>query len=194
MSTEEFDRLLRFFKVLGNDSRLKIVGLLATGERYVGELAELLDVKEPTISHHLAMMRELGLVNVRAEGNSRLYSLNSAFLEGMSKEMFSKSGLSALVDEKAALTWERKVLRTFVQHGRIRQLPAREKKLLVVLRWLADKFEPDLRFPEPVLNERLERYHPDFASLRRYMIMHGFMQRENGNYWRASSRHGTQAS
>ena len=42
MSEEQFQQLLSFFKVLGNESRLKILGLLATQERSVGELAALL--------------------------------------------------------------------------------------------------------------------------------------------------------
>jgi DNA-binding transcriptional ArsR family regulator len=44
MSDEKFALLLQFFKVIGNESRLKIIGLLANGERNVGELAELLDL------------------------------------------------------------------------------------------------------------------------------------------------------
>ena len=93
MAQEEFDKLLQFFKVLGNESRLKILGLLANDERSVGELAKLLDVKEPTVSHHLAMMKELGLVDVRAEGNERIYRLENKFLETMSKDIFSQDNL-----------------------------------------------------------------------------------------------------
>lgn len=65
MSNDQFQRLLNFFKVLGNESRLKILGLLANQERSVGELAALLELREPTVSHHLATMKELGLINVR---------------------------------------------------------------------------------------------------------------------------------
>ena len=93
----EFDQLLQFFRVLGNDSRLKILGFLANGERNVGDLAGLLGVKEPTVSHHLSMMKDLGLVTVRAEGNVRIYGLNVGRLEGMSRDVFSKKGLATLL-------------------------------------------------------------------------------------------------
>lgn len=73
MQPEQFNILLRFFKALADDSRLKIVGILANQECSVEELAVLLQLKEPTVSHHLAKLKELNLVTMRPEGNSRLY-------------------------------------------------------------------------------------------------------------------------
>ena len=54
--------LLAFFKAMANESRLRIVGLLAERERNVQELAQLLGLKEPTVSHHLAVLKQLGVV------------------------------------------------------------------------------------------------------------------------------------
>ena len=99
MSQEQFDVLLQFFKVLGNESRLKILGLLANDERSVGELAALLELREPTVSHHLSTMKTLGIVDVEANGNVRMYRLNTSFLENMNKDMFSQSNLASLVTE-----------------------------------------------------------------------------------------------
>ena len=184
MTQENFDKLLQFFKVLGNESRLKILGLLANSERSVGELANLLDVKEPTISHHLAMMKDLGLVDVRAEGNERIYWLENKFLERMSKDIFSQDNLATLVDDQAENAWDQKVLQTFVEDGRITAIPSRYKKRQVILNWLVEKFERDRRYTEAELSELLEQYHPDYAALRRYFIDTGLMAREKGIYWR----------
>ncbi|MCB9421015.1 MAG: metalloregulator ArsR/SmtB family transcription factor [Ardenticatenaceae bacterium] len=184
MAQEEFEKLLQFFKVLGNESRLKIMGLLANGERTVGELANLLGVKEPTISHHLAMMRELGLVDGRAEGNERIYRLETKFLETMSKDIFSQDNLATLVDDQEANKWEKKVLQTFVENGRITAIPSRYKKRQVILNWLVEKFERDRRYTEAELSEMLQAYHEDYAALRRYFIETGLMAREKGIYWR----------
>lgn len=184
MSQEDFDKLLQFFKVLGNESRLKILGLLANDERTVGELANLLDVKEPTISHHLAMMKDLGLVDLRAEGTERIYRLENRFLETMSKDVFSQGNLAALVDDPAENAWERKVLQTFVENGRITAIPSRYKKRQVILNWLVEKFERDRQYSEKELSEMLQVYHPDYAALRRYFIETGLMAREKGIYWR----------
>jgi DNA-binding transcriptional ArsR family regulator len=58
MAIEESDaELLTMFKALADESRLKIIGLLATRERSVDELATTLKLKPPTVSHHLATLR-----------------------------------------------------------------------------------------------------------------------------------------
>jgi DNA-binding transcriptional ArsR family regulator len=186
MSQERFAQLLQFFKVIGNESRLKIVGLLANEERSVGELAELLDLKEPTVSHHLSAMKDLGLVGVRAEGTVRIYWLDTKFLEQMSKDLFSRENLATLVDDTSENAWEKKVLQTFVDGDRIKELPSRHKKRLVVLTWLANQLEMDTQYSEKEISERLAHYNPDYASLRRYLVDYGFVKREKGVYWRVN--------
>ena len=180
----EFDQLLQFFRVLGNDSRLKILGFLANGERNVGDLAGLLGVKEPTVSHHLSMMKDLGLVTVRAEGNVRIYGLNVGRLEGMSRDVFSKKGLATLVSHEAIQDGDQKVLRTFMDGDRIKEIPTRQKKKLVLLHWLLEKFEMGRKYPEPEVNDILKRHHYDYTSLRRYLIDFKLMARDRGIYWR----------
>ncbi len=190
MTQERFAQLLQFFKVVGNESRLKILGLLANEERSVGELAELLELREPTISHHLAAMKQLGLVDVRAEGTVRIYSLNTKFLEAMNRDLFSRENLATLVDDTSENVWEQKVLQTFLEGDRIKELPSRHKKRLVVLKWLANQFEVGARYSEPEISERLEHYNPDYASLRRYLVDYGLMEREKGVYWRTEPEDG----
>jgi hypothetical protein len=190
MTQEKFAQLLQFFKVVGNESRLKILGLLANEERSVGELAELLELREPTISHHLAAMKQLGLVDVRAEGTVRIYSLNTKFLEAMNRDLFSRENLATLVDDTSENVWEQKVLQTFLEGERIKDLPSRHKKRLVVLKWLANQFEVGARYSEPEISERLEHYNPDYASLRRYLVDYGLMEREKGVYWRTEPEDG----
>ena len=67
--------LVVFFKALADANRLKIVGLLARREYSVEELAALLNLKAPTISHHLSKLAEAGLVSARAEGYYSIYRL-----------------------------------------------------------------------------------------------------------------------
>jgi hypothetical protein len=181
---EPFDTLLNFFKVLGNESRLKILGLLANQERSVGELADMLDVKEPTVSHHLAMMKELGLVAARAEGNNRIYWLNTQALEMMSKDLFSRSNLATLVEDSADDAWERKVRQSFLDGERIKAIPAQQKKQLVLLHWLLEKFEPGRQYTEREVNDIIKQHHEDSAWFRRSFIDHRLMAREKGVYWR----------
>jgi hypothetical protein len=150
----------------------------------VGELAQLLELREPTVSSHLAMMKQIGLVTVRADGNVRYYRLDAKSLERMSKDVFSHSKLATLVEEPGSRTWEEKVLQTFVKDGRIKDDPAQWKKRLVILRWLADKIEPGVRYTEKEFNELIHHYHADHATWRRYLVEEGLVMREKGVYWR----------
>ena len=185
MSEEVFKLLLSFFKALGNEARLKIVGILANRECTVGELAAMLDLKEPTVSGHLAMLKELALVDVRAQGNHRIYSLNLRMLIELNKETFSHEKLAALVPaEETEDAFARRVFQSFVKGEEIIQFPASDKKMLVLLRWLASKFTVGERYPEKAVNEMLGRHNPDYATLRRMLVDYGFLRREKGIYWR----------
>ncbi len=62
-------------KVLGHPGRLMVLCFLAEGEKPVGELAELVDMPQSTVSQHLARMRAEGLVQTRRDQQSVYYSL-----------------------------------------------------------------------------------------------------------------------
>ncbi len=61
---------------IADPTRRRIVELLAVKERTAGELVEEFDMSAPAISQHLNVLREAGLVKTRAEGQSRIQSLN----------------------------------------------------------------------------------------------------------------------
>ncbi|MCU0496832.1 MAG: metalloregulator ArsR/SmtB family transcription factor [Anaerolineae bacterium] len=178
--------LLSFFKALGHESRLKIVGILANGERTVSEIATILGLKEPTVSQHLTMLREVGLVQMRAEGNYRYYSFNNQALIDISKEVFDRDRIAALAPkfEEVGDPWQQKVLKTFVAEDLTVQLPVGELKYVVILKWLLARFEIDRRYSEAEVNEILLRHHEDYALIRREFVDRGWMQREKGIYWR----------
>jgi DNA-binding transcriptional ArsR family regulator len=66
------------FEVLGEPRRREILDLLRAGERPVGELVERLDLTQPTVSKHLKVLREAGLVDVRHDAQRRIYRLRPA--------------------------------------------------------------------------------------------------------------------
>jgi DNA-binding transcriptional ArsR family regulator len=68
-------RPARLFSALGDETRIKIVKLLSEGEQNVEDLTRLLDASQPTISHHLRVLRENGLVQSEKRGRSIYYSL-----------------------------------------------------------------------------------------------------------------------
>lgn len=183
ISEEQFEGLLRFFQVFSNESRLKIIGHLANGEKSVGELADLLSVKEPTVSHHLSELKGIGLVDARADGTMRIYHLNAKTLETMSKDIFAPTNLAALV-KPSELSDEERVLRTWVKNGRIVDIPAQEKKKQFLIRWVARQIDIERRWTEKEFSEWLKQFNEDYAFLRRYLVDNHYMARENGIYWR----------
>lgn len=66
---------------IADPTRRRIVELLAQRERTAGELVAEFDMSAPAISQHLKVLREAGLVTVRAEGQSRVQVLNPAGLD-----------------------------------------------------------------------------------------------------------------
>lgn len=184
MSELDFSVLLNFFKALANESRLKLVGILAQRECSVEELAVLLRLKEPTVSHHLNKLKELNLVQMRSQGNTHLYQLDQDELQRLNKLLLSSEQVLKLMPDIDSTAWEEKVLQAFLEDDRLKEIPASRKKRLVVLRWLVQKFEPNVIYSERSLNEILQRYHFDSATLRREFIGYRLMDRDRGQYWR----------
>jgi hypothetical protein len=179
-----FQTLVQLLKALAHESRLKLLGLLSDQERSVSELAELLDLKEPTISHHLAKLLELDLVQLRVDGTSHRYRLNAATLQRVSRELFTPQQVASIGDDLVGSVWERKVLQTYLIDGRLTKIPDTRKKRDVILNWLVTQFEIGVRYPEPQLNAIIKQFHPDSATLRRELIGSKLMQRAGGVYWR----------
>ena len=70
-----FDPVL-FAKALADETRQKIMKICCCEWLSVNEIVEHLNVTQPTVSHHLAILREAGLVEVRDEGKQTFYQLN----------------------------------------------------------------------------------------------------------------------
>lgn len=71
------DRASELLKALANRHRLLIICQLIDGERSVGELAEFLNLRDSTVSQHLALLRKDGLVSARREAQTIFYSIAS---------------------------------------------------------------------------------------------------------------------
>jgi DNA-binding transcriptional ArsR family regulator len=71
------NRASELLKALANRHRLLIICQLIDGERSVGDLAELLGIRDSTVSQHLALLRKDGLVSARREAQTIHYSIAS---------------------------------------------------------------------------------------------------------------------
>jgi DNA-binding transcriptional ArsR family regulator len=87
--------LADFFRALGDEHRLRILRLLATHrELSVSELGEHLKQSQPAVSHHLSLLKDVGLIGYRRDGRFNRYALDKAGTE-KAIEKVAGSGLPA---------------------------------------------------------------------------------------------------
>ena len=68
------------FRALGDDTRIRLLEILATGERTVGELMDATTLGQSLVSHHLRTLRQAGLVRTRRDGRWIHYSVSQPAL------------------------------------------------------------------------------------------------------------------
>lgn len=118
VSDETLARLTAVFKLLSDSSRLKIVLALAQdGELHVSALCAMLNQTEPgvrfsqpAVSHHLTLMRMVGLVGFRRDGKHNYYHLASDHVRDLLEQFFADSGNGhkSLQFDDFTLTFKRK--------------------------------------------------------------------------------------
>jgi ArsR family transcriptional regulator len=111
VSDTTIHRMTDVFKLLADKSRLKIVLALAQdGELHVSALCELLGQSQPAVSHHLTLMRMVGLVAYRRDGKHNYYRLASGHVRDLFEQFFADSGNGhkTLQFEEFSLTFKRR--------------------------------------------------------------------------------------
>lgn len=182
------EELLVFLKALADGNRLKILGLLAKQPCTVEQLAALLGLGASTVSHHLSKLSDAGLVTATAQSYYNYYRLEKDRYEQMTLQLLPVENLSAMITSVDDTAYDRKVVGNYLlPDGRLKTLPAQQKKLLAVLRHVVQMFKPGRRYSEKEVNEMLGRLYTDTASLRRELVGYKLMEREGGggDYWRA---------
>ena len=184
MTETEIAPLLRFFKALAHESRLRLLGFLAQRARTVQELASLLGLTEPTTSHHLGLLREAGLVTLRVEGNLHWYNFEPSELAPLAKSVLSRQNVAHWAGQARAEKPDRQIQNYLESDGRLRLIPASRKKRYPVLVWLAAHFDLDRRYREAEVNQILQTRYWDSATLRRELVGYRMLTRDKGIYWR----------
>jgi DNA-binding transcriptional ArsR family regulator len=75
-SDEQLEQLANLFRLLSDRTRLNLLTLLADGERNVSSLCEQLRLPQPTVSHHLSLLRMCSAISNRRDGKQVFYSLD----------------------------------------------------------------------------------------------------------------------
>jgi hypothetical protein len=186
--------LLSALKALADPTRLRILGLLAGGSLTTEELAAALGETAPSIARHLRRLGDAGLVTAGRRPGAASHELRidrlaaiGATLDRLEREALAApdeqpDGDDAAGDASLSRA-DARVLRSFLVDGRLERIPAGHRKRQVLLRFLArTDFEPGTPYPERDVNMRLALRHPDVASLRRFLVDDGYMERSGGIY------------
>ncbi|KGX84254.1 DUF2087 domain-containing protein [Pontibacillus marinus] len=180
----QLDKLVHFHKALGDPTRIRIVTLLKQGPLHGQAIANKLGLKPPTITHHVAKLRDIGLVYQRRDRNTIYFYLDHKKLEFNANAILkigeeTKVTQEMKVEEKDKLS----IIKNFFDaDGTLKQIPSQQKKKLVALAYMIRQLEPGKTYNEKEINEYIKQYHGDFATIRREWVMHHFMYRENGQY------------
>lgn len=163
--------------LLAEPERLRVYAAVVLGADVPSSVADRTGLPARTVVAAIRRLQQGGLLTIV---DGRLVAEIEAFKDSV-REFAPPSAEAEPLDpdrQKAA------VLRAFMAEGRLVQIPAARGKRLVVLEHLAACFEPGVKYPEKAVDAILRAWHPDYASLRRYLIDEGMLARENAIYWR----------
>ncbi|PRZ15295.1 hypothetical protein CLV36_10418 [Laceyella sediminis] len=179
----QLDRLVQFHKTLADPTRIRILSLLAQGPLHGQALAGKLGLTPSTITHHVRKLREVGLVFERRNKNSLYLHLDAKALQQKAQAITKWVNTPDKKErgELEQIRWE--VIRNFfTADGKLTHLPAKHKKKLIVLEYLIKDWKVGVKYPENELNEYIKKFHDDYATIRRELIINHFMYRENSIY------------
>jgi len=78
---EKFYELSEFFKIFGDNSRLRILAVLKSGEISVNDLSEMVGMSQSAVSHQLKILKQARVVKLRKEGKNIFYSLDDEHID-----------------------------------------------------------------------------------------------------------------
>ncbi len=165
-------------KAVSDETRQKIINILAKEDSYVELIASKLGLTEATVCYHLKKMEQAGLVRCSRSQFYIIYSLNRDLLKTTLAEFIIQPAETVDEEEK----YRSDVMKAFFKNGKLIKIPVQQKKKLVVLKEIAKDFEHNTDYTEKQVSDKLKEYHEDYCYLRRSMIEFGIMTRENGIY------------
>jgi len=170
--------------LLAEDDRLRVVAALVLGAATVEQVAADAGLDARRTAAALERLAAGGLV-VADETGKGLRVASERFKAAAQEAARRRAQAEPAETFDSVAPGDAAVLRNFVSDGRLRQIPASRSKRLVVLDWLAGRFEPGKTYPERDVNLLLGMAHADVAALRRYLVDEEFLERRDGFYWRA---------
>lgn len=173
-------------KTIADETRLRILGLLA-GQAHSGrELADALGLTAATVSHHMKRLSQVGIVEVTQDGTRHLYRLNAALLRDLARApeppAVPEAPAARAEADSSEARFQARTVRNFFDGRRLTQIPAKRKARAAVLLELLTWFEAGRDYTEAEVNEILREAHEDVAYLRRELVDYRYLTRADGIY------------
>lgn len=176
------ERALALLAALAEEKRLRVFAAVVLGSRTEVELCSATGLTSDEVGRAVKRLAMAGLVGIGREG---IHPHDEALSDIVREARDEKRRRGPSAAELGATPAQEKVLDRYLRHGRLESIPTRGEKRAVVLDFLAGHFRPGSTYAEAEVNEMLARFHSDTASLRRYLVDDGFLERRDGRYWRA---------
>lgn len=176
------DAIVRLFKGLADPTRLRMIAAMVDRARCGQDLAAEVGVTPATISHHLRVLQEAGLLRETRQSPYVFYQLDLEQLQNAVKAVSSPKRVRSLATTSSVDDETRDVLRNFFDGPRLRSIPVQRRKKEIVLEEILRRIPRRKEYAERDLNKFIEVIHEDFCEIRREWIMGGYMEREAGIY------------
>jgi hypothetical protein len=160
--------------LLSDGERLRVFAAVALGAKTVEDVADAAGLDVVQVQGALPRLIRAGLIERNGGFHVGVAALRSAARERPPRQR----ELAGATPEQA------KILRNFAEDGRLKEIPARAAQRRIVLEYLAARFERGRSYTEAEVNELLTELHPDYATLRRYLVDERLLERERGVYRR----------
>ncbi len=170
-----------FVRLLLDPVRLAVAGDAVAGGSDLEVLADRLGVEYRAVIEARGKLVAAGLIT--SDG------VNAELMRAVAQSLPTTPPADESVVDGPWTAAEAATLGRFFSGGRLQSIPANLAKRRIVLERLAQEFEPGLRYEEADVNFRLQLFHADYATLRRYLVDTGMMSRADGFYWRTGGRH-----
>jgi biotin operon repressor len=178
------DQALILFKCLSDRSRLQILKSLNEEPMYVERLAERLNLTSSTISFHLKKLEKAGVVYSIKEQYYIIYHLKEEILQENILNIIKSESSELERQKERENQYRKKVIDSFFEYGKLKTIPAQQKKRRIILQEIAMSFEMKKQYSEKEVNLIIADFHDDFCTLRREMIAEKILYREDSIYWR----------
>lgn len=161
---------LRVLSLVTNPDTFRVLAAIDLGASTVDQIRQLTNIPRKRITKAVDKLVESKTVVARRDMfEARIDELRVAF------ERLRASEEESEVPEE---------VRRFFKRGRLTAIPVPRGKRMVVLDYLASKFEPGRYYSEKEVNAALREFLDDYVTLRRYLVDAGFLERDARRYWR----------